>query len=92
MSDVPFNRVYSYEEMKNPGDGRWTGSSDPDTVPGRLTFRCPCGCELVAGIKVRGEGKWEWNGDLEKPTCTPSILIDQGHWHGYLTDGVFRSC
>jgi hypothetical protein len=98
MSEVPFNRVASYEEMLKPGDSMWSGSENPDEFPGRLMFICPCGCGSVAGIKVAGEHKWEWNGDFDKPTCTPSILINAHRdppgcgWHGYLTDGVFRSC
>lgn len=90
--DVNFNRVSGYGQMKQPGDGYWTGSAEPDKVPGRLMFKCPCGCGITAGIKVAGDGKWEWNGDMDKPTCTPSILINAGHWHGYLTDGVFKTC
>jgi hypothetical protein len=60
----------------------------------------------LAGIKVRDDGKmldgaWAWDRNEEKPTCAPSINImgdrnDDGtvpsHWHGYLTNGVFRSC
>jgi len=29
---------------------------------------------------------WEWNGDKESPTITPSINVI-GEWHGFLTDG-----
>ena len=37
--------------------------------------------------------KWNWNGSEEMPSLTPSILdISECHWHGFLTDGVFRSC
>ena len=41
---------------------------------------------------VQGKGAWEWNGNRESPTLTPSILVhvsrDQpDKWHGYLTDG-----
>lgn len=99
MSDVRFRRVDCYEELKEPGDGYWTGSEAPDVSPGRLMFKCPCGCGSVAGIRVAGEHRWEWNGDLEKPTTSPSIRISGGNrpeggdcWHGYLTDGVFKSC
>ena len=38
---------------------------------------CPA-CESLHGISIRGDGgkrpNWEWNGDLDKPTCTPSVL------------------
>lgn len=66
-----------------------------------LMFVCP-GC--VAGgpdgydgihvLPVNSETKkpsWDWNGDFEKPTLSPSIL-SQGYsrCHSYLEDGVFR--
>lgn len=43
---------------------------------GGLTFRCP-GCN--EGHMIRhGEGpgpRWTWNGDADKPTFTPSVLV-----------------
>lgn len=42
----------------------------------RLFFRCP-GCDAVHGIS-HGSGagpRWGWNGDVEKPTFTPSVLV-----------------
>lgn len=29
---------------------------------------------------------WDWNGNIESPTLSPSINI-VGRWHGYLRDG-----
>lgn len=42
----------------------------------RLFFECP-GCNMVHGISHgSGEGpRWGWNGDVEKPTFTPSVLV-----------------
>lgn len=43
---------------------------------GGLTFWCP-GCDGAHGIQV-GEGagpRWGWNGSVDKPTFTPSILV-----------------
>lgn len=84
-----------------PGSARWVENSKGETAG--LNFSCPGGCGDVATCSVRpiGEPKaagsgpsWEWNGDEEKPTLTPSILsaIDRGGcgWHGYLTDGIFK--
>ena len=37
---------------------------------------------------------WEWDGNLERPTLTPSIdILTTGGWHGYVTNGnlVFHS-
>lgn len=46
-----------------------------------LSFWCP-GCEEMHPIKVRdgqsGSPSWNWNGDYEKPTFSPSILITNG--------------
>lgn len=85
--------VRDFESLEKAGDFYWSDpTGETSFPPTRLQFLCPCGCGIVAGIKVAGEGAWQWNGSLDKPTATPSILIDRGHWHGYLTDGVFVSC
>lgn len=59
-------------------------------------FQCPCGCRSVGGVKVAGVGAWQWNGSRDKPTVRPSVLLGDAagnpHWHGWLTDGVWRSC
>ncbi len=97
MNNVYAHRVADYSSCKNPGD---FFICDPDPNEGmtrRLSFLCPCGCGDLCGIKVRNDGKnvdgaWGWNGNEDKPTTTPSIAINGNHWHGYLTDGVFRSC
>lgn len=41
---------------------------------GMLLFNCP-GCGCLHGPKVEGEGRWTWNGDLVRPTVSPSILV-----------------
>jgi len=98
-----FKRVTNFYDCNDPGDGLWSGTaSNPDGPTAYLTFRCPCGCGIRAGIRVARDPAapekepWSWNGDLEKPTTTPSIRIfdvdGKEHWHGYLTDGVFKSC
>jgi hypothetical protein len=63
-----------------------------------LWYTCPCGCGAQAPIRV-GNGfkpvtdtaSWNWNGSLDRPTLVPSVH-HVGHWHGWLTDGVWRSC
>lgn len=87
-------KVNNYEECKKVGD--WFFTPAVEGVR-RLSFLCPCGCGSLAGIKVRDDGTqadhaWGWNRDEEKPTCTPSIAINGNEWHGYLTDGIFKSC
>lgn len=75
-----------------PGSAEWSTGLD-DRIAS-LTFVCPCGCGCVGAVTVRaGYGKaWQWNGDEVRPTLTPSILkTSPCRWHGYLTDGIFRS-
>ena len=88
-------KVADYYACKQVGDFFFT----PPNEKGEriLSFRCPCGCNALAAVKVRvdgtqTDGAWGWNKDEEKPTVTPSIRINNTEWHGYLTDGVFKSC
>jgi hypothetical protein len=46
---------------------------------GRLSFLCP-GCRSTHELSVGEGGIWGWNGDAERPTFTPSILVRQGHY------------
>lgn len=43
-------------------------------------FRCP-GCNETHGIRYEPTG-WTFNGDLEKPTFSPSVLVTVGHYAG----------
>lgn len=60
-------------------------------------YCCPCGCGRKApltvgnGFKPADSPSWNWNGSIEKPTLHPSVH-HVGHWPGWLTDGVWRSC
>jgi hypothetical protein len=70
----------------------------PDQTPVRFSFLCPkrrqCEGLLLKGatdIPHDPEGKngtpqWEWNGDRQKPTFTPSINC-KNCWHGYIRGG-----
>jgi transposase-like protein len=60
----------------------------------KLRFMCP-GCKSFHAIHVN-QGKstrWDWNGDITKPTFTPSINVtwDDGDekykCHSYVTNG-----
>lgn len=45
----------------------------------RLIFLCP-GCESHHFVRVRGPGPvWQFNGDVVKPTVSPSILVTYHH-------------
>jgi hypothetical protein len=43
-----------------------------------LHFWCP-GCDEVHQITT-SPGGWGWNGSLDKPTFTPSVLVTSGHY------------
>lgn len=59
-------------------------------------YACPCGCGRAGGLYVGTPDKptrkpsWAWNGDVLRPTLTPSVH-HVGHWHGFLTDGMWVS-
>ena len=87
------------------GSFHWTtlyGVNDPG--PFGIIFNCPCGCGEIHSASfdscppdMKGVGpRWHWDGDREKPTLTPSLVLnpkDGGyHWHGFLKAGVFEEC
>jgi hypothetical protein len=41
---------------------------------GGLSFFCP-GCDSAHTIKTQGPGSWTWNGNVERPTFQPSVLV-----------------
>ena len=47
---------------------------------------------VILPIHAKYAVRWEWNGDMDSPTLSPSILVYGGGsaaaWHGYLRDGV----
>jgi hypothetical protein len=69
-----------------------------------MMFCCPCGCGEFGMLRIDnnrdrsrpqppGSGpSWAWNGDRDRPTLTPSVFRMGGcGWHGFLTDGEWRS-
>lgn len=94
--------------LKFEGEASWeeNGIFRRDLAPGSATwcegnkaidFVCPCGCGVVHAIPVCRTVKeprcWLWDGNVEKPTLSPSIKRIGGcGWHGFLTKGVFETC
>lgn len=76
------------------GSGKWVKNASGQIVA--LRFVCPCGCKAVGAVPVfegYNRDTWDWNGSLEKPTLTPSVQrMDACRWHGYLTNGEWRTC
>ena len=48
---------------------------------GMLSFYCP-GCKCHHSVYVDGSGHpvWGFNGNYERPTLTPSVLVTSGHF------------
>lgn len=42
---------------------------------GSFTYRCPCGDVHHITPKI-----WTWNGNVESPTISPSVLVRSGHY------------
>lgn len=71
------------------------GSSDKEQVKYAIVF-CP-GCSTRHAIPIETPpghptGPWTWNGDLDKPTFTPSLRVRWGEGfkyccHSHITDG-----
>lgn len=63
----------------------------------RLLVWCPA-CGDLHQPRVKGVNPWGFNGDLERPTVTPSILVTcelgdgrgKTVCHSFLTDGVWH--
>lgn len=95
-SEVKATEVQSWDDMKNPGDFIFTHNQEGEIIG--MIEMCPCGCGECGWINFdvpnrRPGPAWTWNGSRDKPTLTPSIQRTIAcRWHGYLTDGVFRSC
>jgi hypothetical protein len=54
------------------------------TTEGQLHFHCP-GCNEVhtvtpANAVLAGQVRWGWNGSMDAPTFSPSILVTSGHY------------
>jgi len=54
-----------------------------------LLFECP-GCGIAHAFRVSGPGPvWEWNGDLDRGTFSPSLLCrwDENVCHAFVRAG-----
>jgi len=63
---------------------------------GMYMFKCP-GCKYLHPFHVNSHpngSKWNFNGDVNKPTFTPSLLVNDHHpesrCHLFLTEGKIQ--
>lgn len=63
-----------------------------------ISYYCPCGCGELTTLRVvrqdkePNDGTWLWDGNLERPTLSPSIRHLNGcKFHGHLQAGVWSS-
>ncbi len=98
MNEIKANRVADFDACKQAGDFYITKPNPAEGDMRRISFLCPCGCGDLCGVRVRNDGQrddeqaWAWDKNEEHPTVSPSININNGHWHGYLIFGIFKKC
>lgn len=73
--------------------GDWSFIERPDGVVSHILVRLPShDASGIAALPVEAGApppRWNWDGNREKPTLTPSILHHGNpEWHGYLREGV----
>lgn len=91
-------------DAKGKQPGSFWFAVDKSDQPKVINFSCPCGCGAIHGLSVPpadeddkkyGRHLWDWDGNREAPTVSPSIRAYESngkdtHWHGFLKKGFFR--
>lgn len=96
------NAVLVEKIFNQPGGSFVFTTSEGHDEPAGMLYQCPCGCGAIHGANFKGYGggyaEWDWDGNRDKPTLSPSLGLwpkdDKGnyHWHGFLKAGVFEEC
>lgn len=68
--------------------------NDTNGVLDSYGFYCP-GCKCHHSFAIKGHLSWKFNGDLKKPTFTPSLVVwhtrkPERRCHLFVTDGKIR--
>lgn len=87
---VQAQRFEDIWEIDHPGAFEFY--REGDRYPAGMIYACPCGCGTRGSLAFRPHPSpsWEWDGNLDAPTLSPSVH-HVGHWHGYLRNGVWES-
>ena len=97
MGPVQGHLVKDFDELDASGPGAFFFLVEPIEGGERRTFvfNCPCGCGTNCAIPLtpwRTHPFWEWDGNVETPTLSPSIQrLDGCMWHGFLRNGVWET-
>jgi hypothetical protein len=83
---IKARRVASVSEVEKPGDYYFSDDR-------RHLYLLLPGDTIAGRVRIGGSQHpcWEWDGNLDSPTLTPSLDLP-GVWHGWLQAGIFRSC
>lgn len=74
--------------------------SDENEIETDAIFECPA-CKSWHPIRIKSPDPskrpiWEWNGDIEKPTFSPSLLVyphtGQPRCHCFVREGRIEFC
>ena len=83
-ASVPAVLVQDFSDEDRVEAGHWhfyTAYGDPDARNAGILFGCPCGCGSMFGVGFdtheSARPHWHWDGNAERPTLTPSLLIYQ---------------
>lgn len=88
FEDVPFDLPAGEIAVWGQGEGG---------RPKWAMFTCPRDARRQCMIALRPQkngvgASWDWNGDVNAPSFTPSIACNGSAgcgWHGYITAGAF---
>ena len=76
-----------------PAKLHYMGDSNKGPRGGKLyLFHCPgCGNSHPVEVECPGGNGWTWNGSMDKPTFSPSLLVNQhrpeSRCHSFIRDG-----
>jgi hypothetical protein len=49
------------------------------SIQGGVAFWCP-GCEEMHQVRTGGSAPWQFDGNVDRPTFSPSVLVTSGHF------------
>jgi hypothetical protein len=104
MTDIKMRHCPDQDpDEDQAGDFTFLHDGQPDKPRTFLRFVCPrnperhCGVFVHPSPGVPHSHVWEWDGNVESPTLSPSIHCGPNShpgcgWHGFVRDGVLKEC